>query len=71
MNNIACVGEWEGRSDKKRLLLRISDELKHTIKGIDPYMVAIDLESGGVSAYWVSEKDVKQFSNQYENIVNL
>ncbi len=68
MNDIARIANWEGRSDKRRLLLKVSDELKRIINEMNPYMVAINLENGDVAAFWDSENGVRQFSDQYKDV---
>ena len=68
MNDIARTANWEGRSDKRRLLLKVSDELKRTINEMDPYMVAINLENGDVAAFWDNEDGAERFSNQYKDV---
>ena len=68
---VARLANWEGCSNKPRLLLRITDSLKYNITTENPYMVAIDLKSGDVTADWFNERDVIRYSDQYENVKPL
>jgi len=64
---VASIGNYPGKLNDKRLLLRITDNIKNKINQCNAYVIAIDLQDGCVSAWGEDEN----FSKFYDNIQPL